>query len=91
MKKLLGIAFIGLFWCNISFTQEVKYSPSNLIRLGYILTHVTPTNNATVLIYTFEKKDVGEHYPNNAPSNIVSCHIALDKKQNRFSCYTVAD
>tara|TARA_Y100000817_G_C16577730_1_gene420511 strand:- start:295 stop:594 length:300 start_codon:yes stop_codon:yes gene_type:complete len=90
MKKLLGIAVLGMFWCNLSFAEEIEYSASDLIKLGYVLTHVTQTSNQFVLMYTFEKElRPGKNYL--GATSIVTCHIALDKKKNRGSCYSVAD
>ena len=90
MKKLLAIVVLGLLWCNLSFAEEIEYSPSDLIKLGYVLTHVTQTTNQLVLMYTFEKElRPGKTYL--GATSIVTCHIALDKKKYRGSCYSIAD
>ena len=87
MKKILVIVTLGLLICGKVNSEIIKYSPSDLIKAGYTLTHVTQTTHQTVLIYTFVKEVRGL---NEYTDHIVSCHIALDKK-NRTTCYTVAD
>ena len=86
MKKILVIVTLGLLICGKVNSEIIKYSPSDLIKSGYTLTHVTQTTHQTVLIYTFEK----EFQLSGDTMHIVSCHIALDKK-NRTTCYSVAD
>ena len=86
MKKILVIVTLGLLICGKVNSEIIKYSPSDLIKAGYTLTHVTQTTHQTVLIYTFVK----EFELSGNTSHIVSCHIALDKK-NRTTCYSVAD